>query len=81
MSGLGRRASGEEEDEQLSRNAGGRRTEKALPFLVSERGLSSDTGGFILTTVPSPTLSLSRVPFGLFLEDAKTHFTLNIGIK
>ena len=59
VSGLGRRASGEEEDEELSRNAGGRRTEKALPFLVSERGLSSDTGGFILTTVPGPTLSLS----------------------
>jgi hypothetical protein len=39
VSGLGRRASGEEEDEELSRNAGGRRTEKALPFLVSERGL------------------------------------------
>lgn len=51
VSGLGKRAGGEEEDEELSRNAGGQ-TRMVLPFfLVNVRGLGSDSGGFILTTV------------------------------
>lgn len=44
VSGLGKRAGGEEDDEELSRNAGGQ-TRKVLPFLVNERGLGSDSGG------------------------------------
>lgn len=48
----------EEEDEELSRNAGGR-IKKVLPFFwVSERGLSSDRG-FILTSVQDQPISLS----------------------